>query len=247
MPRLWVNTMGCLLSALPVAGFAPAVLAAPAPAPAPAPAQQAVIPEGVARLHKMDVDENPAAYVALAQANLVEAKNRRGADSLTIAERQADLADGLLADEQLDAAAQNIAAALPALEAGGVKSRSAYLRAVLANGGVLRAKGSYAAAASELRKAVDGLRSGGAGQNRLLAEALASLALAEVQLGKFEPALSGADEALAIIKGLRPVPGILPQAYSVKAEILNTAGKTGEALEVARKGIAESEALLRPC
>jgi tetratricopeptide (TPR) repeat protein len=235
--------MVCLIAILPASGFAPSVFAAPSLSVA----QQEGIPAGVARLQKMDAGENSAAYIALAQANLAEAKSKRSADPLTIAERQVDLADGLLAGEQLDGAADNIAAALPVLEASGVKSRNAYLRVLLANGGVLHAKGSYAAAATDLRKAVEGLRTSNAAQrDRLLAEGLAALALAEVQMGKVDLAMGKVDEALALLKGLRPVPGILPQVYSVKVEVLNTGGKTAEALEVARKGIAESEALLKP-
>lgn len=243
MSRFRANTMACLLAFLPAAGFAPCAAAAPAPAAA----EQAGIPAGVARLQKMDPGENPAAYIALAQANLAEAKSRRNPDPLTIAERQVDLADGLLAGEQLDAVAENLVAALPGLESGGAKTRNAYLRALLANGGVLHARGSYAAAATDLRKAVDGLRASSAVQrDRLLAEGLAALGLAEVQMGKVDPAMGEVDEALILLKGLKPVPGILPQVYSVKVEVLNTAGKTAEALEVARKGIAESEALLKP-
>jgi CHAT domain-containing protein/tetratricopeptide (TPR) repeat protein len=235
--------MVCLIAILPASGFAPSVFAAPSLSVA----QQEGIPAGVARLQKMDAGENSAAYIALAQANLAEAKSKRSADPLTIAERQVDLADGLLAGEQLDGAADNIAAALPVLEASGVKSRNAYLRVLLANGGVLHAKGSYAAAATDLRKAVEGLRTSNAAQrDRLLAEGLAALALAEVQMGKVDLAMGKVDEALALLKGLRPVPGILPLVYSVKVEVLNTGGKTAEALEVARKGIAESEALLKP-
>lgn len=237
------NAMVCVLVMQVVAG-----IAAPARAePAAKSDQPGGVAGGVARLQKMDADENPAAYVALAQANLDEAKRARGADPVAIAERQIDLAEGQLAGEQLDAAAENVAAAVPVLDAAGGKSRDAYLRGLLAQGGVLHAKGRYGDATVVLAKAVEGLRaSSGKQKGKLLANSLAALALAKVQSGKADQALVEVDESLAIMQALRPVPALLPQVYAIKVDVLNYAGKTAEALDVARKGIAESEALLRP-
>ena len=201
----------------------------------------------VVRLRAMDAASDPAPFIALAAANLEAARGARGASAAAIAARQVDLAEGLAAAERYDEAEAQLSAAVPVLKAAGPAWQHDALLALNGTGAVLLARGKPGEALPLLAEAVAGLRALSAPAATLdLATALGNLAQARTQAGALVQAQADVEEALRLLRSLRPLPARIAMVEATRVDILSTAGKTAEALEAARTAIVEAEGLLAP-
>lgn len=199
----------------------------------------------VAAVDAIDNSADPAGYLKAAEAALAEAQRLYPAPHPEVAARQVAVATGLASASRFDDALTVAEPAAATLAAAGPAWRRHWLEGLATLGYLYTFKSEHPKALDAFTREVEGRRALGARDDKL-AVALSNLGAAKWEAESRDEALALNAEAIALGESLPEPPGDLVIWYANRSVYLFTAGRTDDAIAIARTGLARGDAILPP-
>lgn len=215
-------------------------------APAYAAPDRTALDTLIAQFEAADANSDSAAYRALADRTVAEARRIYPAGHPEIAARTLYVAQAMASVGELDKAQIEVDRIVPELEK--VPSyRASWRNALSLQGYILNFRGDHAGALAINEKVAADYAADPAGQGtRDHAVTLSNLAASYLEHGRLDDALRRNAEAIRMGLALTPVPADVAIWSANRVTYLYTAGRTEEAVATAQDGIARAGGALGP-